>query len=107
MTDDATLGGYERVHDRPAAFEGSDGRAYSAEVFVDDAPDAEGLYGAALLFVRWSPDGDRAEGVLETACLALAATPDAAGAQVRALTLHEVKARLDATIAGQSGSRPT
>jgi hypothetical protein len=103
MTDDATLGGYERIHERPAAFEGSDGLAYSAEVFVDDAPDADGRYGAALLFVRWSPAGDRAELVLESSCLALADTSAAAAERVRALSLLEVKQQLDETIAAQSG----
>jgi hypothetical protein len=106
MNDDATLGGYERVHDRPAAFEGSDGRAYSAEVFVDETPDADGRYGAALLFVRWSAAGDRADGVLETPCLMLRDTAEEAGAGVRALSLLEVKRHLDATIA-RSRSAPT
>ena len=103
MNDDATLGGYERVHERPAAFAGSDGRAYSAEVFVDDAPDADGRFGAAILFVRWSQAGDRAEGVLETPCLSFAATAEEAGSGVRALSLLEVKQRLDEAIAAQSG----
>jgi hypothetical protein len=107
MTDDATLGGYERTHERPPAFEGADGRAYSADVLVDDTPDADGRYGAALLFVRLSRTGDRAEGVLESPCVAYAATRDEAGAEVRALTLQEVKACLDETIAAQSGSAPS
>jgi hypothetical protein len=49
-----TLGGYMRKHDRSAAFGGSDGRAYSVAIYVDDEPDLRGLYGASLLFVRWS-----------------------------------------------------
>ena len=104
MTDDATLGGYERVHERPPAFEGSDGRAYSADVLVDDTPDADGRYGAALLFVRWSRAGDRAEGVLESPCVAYADTRDEAGAQVRALTLQAVKVCLEEAIAAHPGS---
>jgi hypothetical protein len=53
MTDDeGTLGGYLRRHQRPPAFGGPDGRAYSVGVLVDDAPNADGRYGAGVLFVR-------------------------------------------------------
>ena len=103
MSEDATLGGYERVHERPAAFEGSDGRAYSAEVFVDDTPDADGRFGAALLFVRWSLAGDRAEGVIETRCLSYGDTATEAADCVRSLSLLDVKRLLDDAIAAQSG----
>ena len=54
-----TLGGYMAKHERAAAFGGSDGQAYSVAVYVDPEPDLRGLFGAALLFVRWSPAGDR------------------------------------------------
>ncbi len=101
MTDDSTLGGYEAAHDRPPAFEGSDGRAYSAAVYVDDIPDADGRYGGAVLFVRWSPQGDRADGHVETPYLVFGATAEEAGAHVRALTLLEVKRQLDVAIATQ------
>src|SRR2546422_5273682 len=63
---DGTLGGYQRVHERAPAFSGSDGQSYSVGTYVDDAPDAQGRYGAALLFVRWSDAGDRPVGHLET-----------------------------------------
>jgi hypothetical protein len=61
---------------------------------VDDAPDATGRYGAALLFVRWE-GGERPVGHLETDYLAFAPTPDAALAPLLALTLREVKEHLD------------
>ena len=57
MSDDSTLGGYLDVHDRPPGFEGSDGRAYSAAIFVDEFPDEQGRFGAAVLFVQWSETG--------------------------------------------------
>lgn len=92
------------MHRRAPAFGGSDGRAYTVAAFVDDAPDAAGRYGAALLFIRWSADGARAEGHLETDYLAFGATPDAALAAVHALTLHDAKAHLDRCIGrGQRG----
>jgi hypothetical protein len=75
-----------------------DGRAYSVGTFVDEAPDAEGRYGAALLFVRWSDAGDRPVAHLETDYLAWGATPAAALAPLTALTLAEVKAHLDRCI---------
>lgn len=101
MTEDATLGGYFRVHTRPPAFEGADGKAYSAAVYVDGEPDAHGRHGAALLFVRWSDDGDRPVGHLETEYLVFGATRAEAEARLGDLTLHEVKRHLDRVIAAQ------
>ena len=99
MTDDSTLGGYVEVHDRPPAFEGSDGRAYSAGVFVDDSPDAQGRFGAAVLFVLWSDAGEHPVGHLETPYLAFGDTAKQAAASVGQLTLHEIKRHLDRAIA--------
>ena len=70
-----TLGGYMQKHDRAAAFGGSDGQAYSVAIYVDEEPDVRGLYGAALLFVRWSPGGDRPSGHVETETLVWGKTP--------------------------------
>lgn len=92
------MGGYRRVHERAPAFGGVDGRAYSVGTFVDEAPDAEGRYGAALLFVRWSDAGDRPVAHLETDYLAWGTTPAEALAPLSALTLVEVKAHLDRCI---------
>ena len=73
-----TLGGYMQKHERAAAFGGSDGRAYSVAIYVDDEPDVRGLYGAALLFVCWSPGGERPVGHVETEPLAWGRTPEEA-----------------------------
>jgi len=86
------------VHERAPAFGGKDGQAYSVATFVDDAPDATGRYGAALLFVRWSEAGDRPVGHLETEYLAWSKTPAEALAPLLALTLHDVKRHLDRCI---------
>jgi hypothetical protein len=94
VIDDTTLGGYQRVHQRPPAFGGADGRAYSVSPWADDVPDATGRYGAALLFVRWG-DGERPVGHVETDYLAFGPTPEAALAPLLALTLREVKEHLD------------
>lgn len=93
--DDDTLGGYERVHARPAAFGGADGHAYTVSIFVEDEPDAQARYGAALLFLRWSPGGDRPIGHVETDYLAFGGTPDQARALLADLPLREVKRHLD------------
>ena len=94
-----TLGGYMRKHDRAAAFGGSDGRAYSVAIYVEGEPDVRGLYGASLLFVRWSPAGDRPEGHVETESLAWGRTADEATERIGALSLYDVKAALDQAIA--------
>jgi hypothetical protein len=94
-----TLGGYMRKHDRAAAFGGSDGQAYSVAIYVEDEPDVRGLYAGSLLFVRWSPAGDRPVGHLETAPLAWGRTPAEANERLGALSLYDVKAALDEAIA--------
>jgi hypothetical protein len=88
-----------RKHDRAAAFGGSDGSAYSVAIYVEDEPDLQGLYGAALLFVRWSPAGDRPVGHLESETLAWGRTPEEAGSRLESLSLYDVKAALDEAIA--------
>lgn len=86
------------MHERAPAFGGKDGQAYSVGTFVDDTPDADGRYGAALLFVRWSEVGDRPVGHLETEYLSRGETPAAALAALLVLTLLDVKQHLDRLI---------
>ncbi len=95
MTEDSTLGGYFRIHQRPPAFEGADGQAYSVALYVDDTPGADGKVGGALLFVRWSPSGDQTAGHLETEYLAYGRTTTEVEEQLRSLSLHQVKDHLD------------
>ena len=102
MSDDGTLGGYLRIHQRPPAFGGSDGAAYTVSTLVDDDPDPQGLYGAALLFVRWSDAGEKAVGHLETDYLAFGKSADEAMAPLLAFSLAQVKAHLDACVARRS-----
>ena len=94
-----TLGGYMAKHERAAAFGGSDGQAYSVAIYVDEEPDVRGLYGAALLFVRWSPAGVRPVGHVETETLAWARTETEAAERLKSLSLYDVKAALDEAIA--------
>ena len=96
--DPNTIGGYMAVHDRPAAFEGSDGASYSVEIVADESGEKEKPFAAYLLFVRWGHGDPVASGHLETEFLSFAATEDEARRAVGALSLNDVKARLDALI---------
>jgi hypothetical protein len=93
-----TLGGYMEKHERAAAFGGSDGQAYSVAIYVEDDPDDRDRFGAALLFVRWSPAGDRPVGHVETETLAWGRTREEAADRLRSLSLYDVKAALDEAI---------
>ncbi|HET9065760.1 MAG TPA: hypothetical protein VFN22_08080 [Gemmatimonadales bacterium] len=96
-----TLGGYMAVHDRAAAFEGSDGRAYSVALWVDDTPDARGRMAGALLFVRWRQDGSEPDGHLETEWLVRGATVADAESRLGAISLYDAKGHLEELIARQ------
>jgi hypothetical protein len=101
LESELTLGGYFAKHERAPAFGGSDGEAYSVAVWLDEEPDGQGRFGASLLFVRWSPAGDRPLGTVETPPLAWGRTPEEADARIKALSLYDVKTALDAAIAAR------
>jgi hypothetical protein len=86
------------VHDRPAAFEGSDGASYSVEIVSDTSGEKQRPFAAYLLFVRWGQGDPVASGHLETDFLAFAATEEEARKMVGALSLNEVKLKLDGLI---------
>ena len=94
-----TLGGYMALHERAAAFTGSDGLPYSVALWIDDEPDDRGRYGGALLFVRWTKAGDTTDGHLETDYLVWGHTVEEARERLGALSLYDVKAHLDEMIA--------
>jgi hypothetical protein len=96
---EVTLGGYMALHERAAAFTGSDGQAYSVALWVEEEPDERGRYGGALLFVRWNPSGDTPAGHHETEYVVWGRTPGEAEQRLGALSLYDVKAMLDERIA--------
>jgi len=103
-----TIGGYAAAHDRPAAFEGSDGMSYSVEIVVDETGIVGRPFGAYFMFLRWRRMGTQGiEGHLETDYLAYGETQDAARAAIGAMTLNAVKQLLDELIREQAASRPT
>jgi len=108
--DPNSLGGYASVHDRPAAFEGSDGFSYSVEILADEeraeAIDG-GPWGAYLFFIKWARIGASApDGHLESDVLARGATEQEARDQIGAMPLSEVKRVLDELIARAPGGAP-
>jgi hypothetical protein len=100
-----TIGGYMAVHDRPAAFEGSDGASYSVEIVTDVSGDLKQPFAGYLLFIRWRTGDPVASGHLETEFIAYGESEDEARALVGALPLNEVKARLDALIKAKSSEQ--
>ena len=107
--DPNTLGGYAAVHDRPAAFEGSDGFSYSVEILADEdsaAPSAD-RWAGYLFFVKWARIGASApEGHLESDLLARGATEAEARERVGRLSLSDVKRVLDLLIAERPAQGP-
>ena len=98
LGDERTVGGYQAVHARPAAFEGADGSAYSVEIETDATGDPAAPVGAFFLFVRWSTGEPRITGHLESAFLARAATAEDARTRLGAMPLADAKGVLDALI---------
>lgn len=99
-----TIGGYAAVHGRPAAFEGSDGLAYSVALLADETGDPARPWGAWLCFLRWRRVGEPAvEAHLETDWLAWGASEAGALAVLGALTLQEARAELEGCLAAARG----
>src|SRR5688500_17744438 len=108
--DPNTLGGYAMVHDRPAAFEGSDGFSYSVEILADDdgaGTAGAGSWGAYLFFIKWARIGASSpEGHLESEVLARGNTEEDARERVGAMALSDVKRVLDELIARTPSGPP-
>lgn len=106
--DESTIGGYMAVHDRPAAFAGSDGFSYSVEIMAERTGEAPEQWGAFFLFIRWSRLGAQTpEGHLESDYLTHADTEADAIALLGATPLADVKTLLDRLIAERPSERPT
>jgi len=105
--DDSTIGGYAAVHERPAAFEGSDGFSYSVEIMSEESGDPTAPWAAYFLFVKWARLGAQTpEGHLETDYLLTAASESDARTALGETPLSDVKALLDRLIASTLGAAP-
>jgi len=94
-----TIGGYMAVHQRPAAFEGPDGRAYSVDLVAYPTGDPVRAFGAFLLFVRWSVGGQPAlDGHVESDYLAYGGSEAEAIAALGAMPLSSVRSTLSAIL---------
>jgi hypothetical protein len=95
VDDDTTLGGYFRVHDRPPAFEGSDGHPYTVSVETEKTGNLRSPVEGFLVFPRWAQSGVGIVGHVETAILTQSASVEDATETIGRLTLYEVHALLE------------
>ena len=101
--DESTIGGYAAVHDRPAAFEGSDGFSYSVELMTEETGDTNAPWAGFFLFVKWARLGAQTpEGHLESDYLARGPAEADALRMLGLTPLEDVKAILEALIAQRS-----
>jgi hypothetical protein len=96
---DLTLGGYIAEHDRPPAFEGSDGQPYTVGMDVEETGRADAPFVGFLVFIRWAATGAGIMAHVESGDLSRGATAEAATQGLLELSLYEIKAELDAAIA--------
>lgn len=98
---DATLAGYRREHERPPAFEGADGHAYTVEVDVEETGDAARPFASFFVFPRWAATGAGIMGHVESGDIATARTAADARRAAEEWTLFEIREELDAAIRRQ------
>jgi len=97
--DDATLGGYLRVHQRPPAFEGADGHPYTVSIEVERTGDLRSPYLGYLVFPRWGQTGLGIVGHVESPILWKGVTEREVVDEAGTLALSEVREILDAAVA--------
>lgn len=103
-----TIGGYTRVHQRPAAFEGSDGYSYSVEIDVDAIAEPARPFAAYFLFLRWRRQGRQGvEGHLESEYLAYGGTAAQARESLGRWQLADVRRVLEQRIRDTSATGST
>lgn len=95
---DGTLGGYFRVHDRPPAFEGSDGHPYTVSVEIEQTGNLLAPYLGYLVFPRWAQTGVGIVGHAESPTLVERRTRQEVEDHLGALTLMEVQDILEAAL---------
>ncbi|MEO6443605.1 MAG: hypothetical protein ABIZ91_11005 [Gemmatimonadaceae bacterium] len=102
-----TIGGYMRVHARPAAFEGSDGVSYSVSIETDRTGESDRPFAAWFLFLRWRRVGQQGvEGHLETPYLTWGATAGEAQEALGAFSLSECRAALEHCLQDAAAEAP-
>lgn len=99
LAPDMTLGGYIAEHDRPPAFEGADGEAYTVGIETEETGDPARPFVAFLVFIRWASTGAGIMEHVESDDVGSGATENEAEHAALDLSLYEVKAALDQAIA--------
>jgi hypothetical protein len=89
--DDATLGGYFRVHNRPPAYDGPDGHPYTVSVEVERTSNLRNPFSGYLVFPRWAQSGVGVVGHVETPTLVECASEDEATRVLGEMSLLEVQ----------------
>jgi hypothetical protein len=106
--DESTIGGYAAVHDRPAAFEGSDGFSYSVELMTEETGDNNAPWAGFFLFVKWARLGAQTpEGHLESDYLARGPSEADARRMLGLTPLEDVKGILEELIRQREAGKPT
>ena len=100
-TPDQTLGGYFSVHNRPPAYEGTDGHPYTVSVEIEQTSNLRTPYSGYLVFPRWAQTGVGIVGHVETPTLCEGASSEDVTGQLGQLTLYEVQALLEDAIKAQ------
>ena len=98
---DATLGGYVSLHNRPPAFQGSDGHPYTVSLEIEKTPNLLAPYSGFLVFPRWAETGVGIVGHLETPILLEERSRAGVEEYLRALSLLEVQGLLEEAIQRQ------
>lgn len=96
--DDTTLGGYFAVHDRPPAWEGSDGHPYTVSLETERTGDLTTPWDGYLVFPRWAQNGVGVVGHVETPTVVRERSEEATVEALGQLTLHEARHLLEAAI---------
>lgn len=86
------------MHDRPPAFEGSDGHPYTVSMEVERTGDLRAPYHAFLVFPRWAQNGVGIVGHAESPTLGECRSPEEAERLLGALTLYEVQEILEGAL---------
>ena len=104
--DDDTLSGYLSVHDRPPAFEGSDGHPYTVSIEIEKTGNLLAPYLGYLVFPRWAQTGVGIVGHVESEILARAPTAEEARSRMGSMSLLEVRAILEESLARSTHPSP-
>lgn len=108
--DDSTLGGYFRVHDRPPAYEGSDGHPYTVSVETEKTADLSAPYAGYLVFPRWAQTGVGIVGHVETRTVVKGHSKEEVEERLGELSLYDVQDLLEEalgrTTPGDEGGEP-